>query len=89
MLWQVSEEAESLLRRAAAIHPSSPEPLQALASLKYEQGQQEEARQLLHKSLGLWFKPEGEGGEEDAGNSSSSEDMEEDAAAEDAGEGGG
>jgi kinesin family protein 5 len=62
---QVSDEAELLLQQAKAADPLSPEPLQALASLRYEQGQAEEALQLLRQSMGLWFKPGHSDDEED------------------------
>lgn len=35
--------------------PTSPEPLQALASLRYEMGDSAEALLLLHRSMALWF----------------------------------
>lgn len=49
------------MQRARGVDAQSPEPLQALASLRYEQGAAEEALQLLRQSMGLWFKPQGSG----------------------------
>jgi len=65
---QVSSDAEALLHQARSVDPHSPEPLQALASLRYEQGAAEEALQLLRQSMALWFKPHG--GSEDDGSDS-------------------
>lgn len=66
----VEAECEQLLGEARSLVPSSPEPLQALASLRQQQGKEEEALALLRQSLALWFKPlpedsdeEGEEGE--------------------------
>lgn len=47
-------ECEQLLTEARQLWPSSPEPLQALCSLRVMQGREEEALQLLHQSLALW-----------------------------------
>lgn len=53
-----------LLQQARSVDASSPEPLQALASLRYEQGAADEALQLLRQSMSLWFKAHGSGEEE-------------------------
>lgn len=71
---------EALLQQARSVDPQSPEPLQALASLRYEQGASEEALQLLRQSMVLWFKPQGSGEEsdsEDGGGGGAAEAMEE------------
>lgn len=62
---QVSSEAEALLQQAVSADPDSPEPLQALASLRYEQGRAEEALQLLKQSMTKWFKQQGSEEEEE------------------------
>jgi hypothetical protein len=62
---QVAGDAEGLLQQARSADPSSPEPLQALASLRYEQGNSEEALQLLKQSMKLWFRRQGSSEEED------------------------
>jgi hypothetical protein len=62
---QVAGDAEGLLQQARSADPSSPEPLQALASLRYEQGNSEEALQLLKQSMKLWFRRQGSSDEED------------------------
>ncbi len=68
----MAAEVESLLGEARQLSPASPEPLQSLASLRQQQGKDEEALALLRQSLALWFKPapeesdsegEGEGAE--------------------------
>ena len=49
---------EEALREARGLAPVSPEPLQALASLRQQQGgRDEEALALLRQSVALWFRP--------------------------------
>eukprot|EP00878_Enallax_costatus_P016578 GHUV01017394.1.p1 GENE.GHUV01017394.1~~GHUV01017394.1.p1 ORF type:complete len:317 (+),score=108.87 GHUV01017394.1:512-1462(+) len=74
----VAADAQVLLQQASSVDPDSPEPLQALASLRYEQGQAEEALQLLKESMSKWFRQQGSEEEEDY----SQQDMEADAASE-------
>jgi kinesin family protein 5 len=62
---QVAGDAEGLLQQARSADPSSPEPLQALASLRYEQGNSEEALQLLKQSMKLWFRQQSSSDGED------------------------
>lgn len=57
----VAAECEALLRKAHSLDASSPEPLQALASMKYELGSQEEALALLRDSIGRWHNKGGAG----------------------------
>eukprot|EP00854_Cymbomonas_tetramitiformis_P004181 gene4181-5159_t len=54
-LEKVQEEAESLVKAALEADPSSPEPLQVMASLRNEQGRSEEALQSLRASLAMWM----------------------------------
>jgi len=63
----VEAEVESTLNEARGLAPSSPEPLQALASLRQQQGKDEEALQVLRQSMALWFKPSPEEPEEEEG----------------------
>ncbi|KAI7838116.1 hypothetical protein COHA_008123 [Chlorella ohadii] len=63
----VEAEVESTLNEARGLAPSSPEPLQALASLRQQQGKDEEALQVLRQSMALWFKPAPEEPEEEEG----------------------
>lgn len=50
------EEADSLLQEARNLWPSSPEPLQALASLRQVQGNNDEAMVLLQESMSKWYR---------------------------------
>ncbi|KAF6265906.1 TPR-like protein [Scenedesmus sp. NREL 46B-D3] len=61
----VAGDSERLLQQARSADPGSPEPLQALASLRYEQGSPEEALQLLKQSMKLWFRQQGSSDDED------------------------
>jgi kinesin family protein 5 len=51
-------ECEELLGEARALCGASPEPLQALCSLRRLQGRDEEALQALRQSMALWFQPD-------------------------------
>lgn len=58
-------ECESLLQEAKSLWPRSPEPLQALSSLRHLQGQDDLALDLLRQSLSLWHIPLPSGGGEE------------------------
>ncbi|GFR51970.1 hypothetical protein Agub_g14496, partial [Astrephomene gubernaculifera] len=63
-------EVEHLLALASTADPSSPEPAQALAALRYQQGRSAEALEALRRSMSLWYTPsskEAEEGEEGEG----------------------
>lgn len=53
-------ECEKLLGEARELWPKSPEPLQALCSLRKLQGREEDALALLRQSLELWYRPDAE-----------------------------
>ncbi|KAG2454618.1 hypothetical protein HYH02_000459 [Chlamydomonas schloesseri] len=84
----VAEEAEHLLSLASTADPDSPEPGQALAALRYQQGRASDALEALRRSMSLWYTPtnkdeegeEGEGGMATAkgGQDEAMEDAEED-----------
>lgn len=61
-------ECERLLGEARELHPRSPEPLQALCSLRRLQGREEDALGLLRESLALWYRPPPEEGDEAGAN---------------------
>lgn len=70
-------ECEQLLGEARQLWPRSPEPLQALCSLRRLQGKEEEALAMLRQSLSMWFKPvleEPPAGEGPVGTNPSSKD---------------
>lgn len=66
-------ECEACLGEARQLAPGSPEPLQALASLRQQQGKDEEALALLRQSLALWFKPTPDSEDEDEGEEEAAE----------------
>ncbi|PNW86960.1 hypothetical protein CHLRE_02g103050v5 [Chlamydomonas reinhardtii] len=95
----VAEEAEHLLSLASTADPDSPEPGQALAALRYQQGRAADALEALRRSMSLWYTPtskdeegeEGEGGMaaakggEDEAMEDADEDSEDDSDEEDDG----
>ena len=58
------QECENLLQEAQCLWSRSPEPLQALSSLRHLQGQDDLALELLRQSLSLWHIPLPPGAEE-------------------------
>jgi hypothetical protein len=58
-------ECEKLLGEARELWHLSPEPLQALCSLRRLQGREDDALLMLRQSLALWYRPshDGEGAE--------------------------
>jgi hypothetical protein len=50
----VADECDALLRRAAEADVTSAEPLQVMASLRNQQGRQEEALEALRQSIAAW-----------------------------------
>lgn len=59
------QECEDLLQEAQSLWSRSPEPLQALSSLRHLQGQDDLALELLRQSLSLWHIPLPPGGGEE------------------------
>lgn len=70
----VEREVEEVLGEARQLCPKSPEPLQALCSLRCQQDKKEEALQLLKQSMDLWFKPP-KSDDEAAGQEAEEEDI--------------
>ena len=56
---ECAEECRSHMDRARRLHPASPEPLQALATLRSLQGFPDEALDLLRQSIACWQPQEG------------------------------
>jgi len=53
---ETSAKVEELIHRARASDPTSPEPVQLLASLRNEQGKTDEALIVLKESISMWRK---------------------------------
>ncbi|CAG9464242.1 unnamed protein product [Pedinophyceae sp. YPF-701] len=72
-----------LLDRATQLHPATPEPLQARASIEYELGRTEDALKHLRESMARWYKPRpgqgAEGGADDLADDLAEWDLDPDA----------
>lgn len=64
--------------QAADVAPNSPDPLQALASLRYEQGDVPEALTTLRQSISKWRAPPRTGGARDSMHADDDEDDDDD-----------